>query len=91
MLKIGTGKFHNFVERFKNLLKTYINYDKSPLPLFVDKAVKIVSTLLQYIKEPLAHVASAYKKKPHYRLPDIVLPAATQIKNSGTKTPLLFT
>ena len=91
MLKIGTGKFHNFVERFKNLLKTYINYDKSPLPLFVDKAVKIVSTLLQYIKEPLAYVASAYKKTPHYRLPDIVLPAATQITNSGTKTPLLFT
>ena len=62
MLKICPGKFHSFVERFKNLLKTYINYDKTPLPLFVDKAVKIVSTLVQYIKELFAYVASAYRK-----------------------------
>ena len=50
MLKICPGKFHNFVERFKNQLKTYINDDKTLLPLSVDKAVQIVSTLVQYMK-----------------------------------------
>ena len=44
MLKICPGKFYNFIERFENLLKTYINYDNTPLPLFVDKAVQILST-----------------------------------------------
>ena len=29
MIKICPGKFYNFVERFKNLLKTYKNYDKT--------------------------------------------------------------
>ena len=32
------------------------------LPLFVDKAVKFVSTLLQYIKELLAQAAFANRK-----------------------------
>ena len=44
------------------MLKTYINYDKTLLPLFVDKAVKFVSTLLQYIKELLAQAVFANRK-----------------------------
>ena len=29
MIKNCPGKFYNFVERFKNLLKTYKNYDET--------------------------------------------------------------
>ena len=74
MLKICPGKFYKFIEWYKNLLKTYINYDKTPL-LFVDKANEIVSTLLQYIKELIAQAAFAYQSL-HFRPPVIVLPAA---------------
>ena len=48
MIEIRPGKLHNFVERFNNLLKMYRNYDNTSWPLFVDKAVKIVS-ILPYI------------------------------------------